>query len=65
MKRILQNSKLLISRDNHDKNEVQNIQAANQNCAIISLLDSFVIRFVFSMKNKNILHIIQKIKANK
>lgn len=61
--KILQNKKLFISRLKFHINHIVNIQRAKPEIEIISLLDSLVIKLVFSMKNNKILAIIEKIKA--
>jgi hypothetical protein len=64
-KSILQKRKLFISRVKLFKKDIQKIHPAIQACDIISLLDSFVINFVLSMKNISKLQIIQNKNANK
>lgn len=65
MNKILQKSKLFMSKVSHFKNEIQKIHQAIQACEMISLLDSLVINLVFSMRNIKILQIIPNKKAKR
>lgn len=62
---IFQNNKEFISSWRFQINQIKNIHPAIQVWEIISLVDSFVINLVFSIKNINKLAIIQNIIANK
>jgi hypothetical protein len=56
---------LFISKVKFSKNDIAKIQPANPASETISLVDSLVIKFVFSIKNIKKLQIIQNMKANK
>jgi hypothetical protein len=64
-KSILQKSRLFMSKLRFPKKDITKIQPASQATEIISLLDSLVIKLVFSTKYINKLQIIQNKNANK